>query len=115
MSDEEKKSTLKTVIDLCDRAFPTEINDDSRPICRKYQSQGAQTDVIAKDKDGRTALYLAAQHGHVEVVKVLLAKGAEVNMRGKDYDHALQVAAIGRHEEVVRFCSQRVRTSIQRH
>jgi ankyrin repeat protein len=29
----------------------------------------------AKDKNGRTALMLAAQHGHAETVRVLLEKG----------------------------------------
>lgn len=38
----------------------------------------------ARDKWGRTALFPASQRGYVEVVKVLLAAGADVNARDKD-------------------------------
>ena len=39
MSQDELRSTLKTVIDLCIEAFPETITKETRPICRKYQSQ----------------------------------------------------------------------------
>jgi hypothetical protein len=32
--------------------------------------------------DGRTALHLAAEHGHLAIVKVLAENGADVNYRG---------------------------------
>ena len=34
-------------------------------------------------QDGWTALMMASQAGHIECVKVLLDKGAEVNMQNK--------------------------------
>lgn len=33
--------------------------------------------------DGNTALHFAAMHGHVEIVKLLLAKGANIDARSK--------------------------------
>jgi len=36
-------------------------------------------DVNARDCDGDTALMLAAERGHIELVKVLLKNGADVN------------------------------------
>ena len=39
MSKDELRSTLETVIDLCIEAFPNTITKETRPICRKYQSQ----------------------------------------------------------------------------
>jgi ankyrin repeat protein len=36
-----------------------------------------------KDADGRTALHWAADKGHIEVIKVLLARNADVNARSK--------------------------------
>jgi len=41
--------------------------------------------VKAKDAFHQTALFLAAYHGNVEIVKLLLAKGAEINPKNADY------------------------------
>lgn len=37
----------------------------------------------AKDSGGRTALWYAASRGHVEIVKALLAHGADANVRDR--------------------------------
>jgi ankyrin repeat protein len=42
--------------------------------------------------DGATALILAAQNGHLEVLKLLIAKGADVNAKTKDGKTALILA-----------------------
>ena len=53
--------------------------------------------------DGATALYLASQNGHVEVVRLLLArKGVEVNKTAADGGTALMVASQKGRVEVVR-------------
>jgi len=44
----------------------------------------AGTDVNAKDKDGWTALLMAASRGKKEIVKLLLAKGAKVNAKSNN-------------------------------
>jgi ankyrin repeat protein len=43
-----------------------------------------------RDSDGHTLLYLAAEHGHQRMVKLLLDKGADVNAQGGYYGNALQ-------------------------
>ena len=45
-------------------------------------SQVASVD--SRDKQGRTPLFLAAEHGGTEAVKILINNGA--NMRAKDVD-----------------------------
>jgi tetratricopeptide (TPR) repeat protein len=39
MTNEEKISAVNGFIKLCGKAFPTEVTNESRPLCRKYQSQ----------------------------------------------------------------------------
>ena len=39
ISQDELTSTLDTVINLCNEAFPSTVTNETRPICRKYQSQ----------------------------------------------------------------------------
>ncbi|KAI0569585.1 ankyrin repeat domain-containing protein [Pyrenophora tritici-repentis] len=55
-----------------------------------------------RDSDGQTFLYLAAEHGHQRMVKLLLDKGADVNAQGGSYGNALQAASEGGHEAVVK-------------
>jgi hypothetical protein len=43
----------------------------------------AGADLEASDKDGRTALMLAAQYGRADTVRLLLAKGAKADARDK--------------------------------
>jgi len=38
-------------------------------------------DVNAKDITGETALMVAAERGHTEIVKLLIGRGADVNAR----------------------------------
>jgi uncharacterized protein len=50
-------------------------------------------DVNARDCDGDTALMLAAERGHIELVKVLLKNGADVNAENLNGETALMRAA----------------------
>ena len=58
--------------------------------------------VDAKEKDGVTPLWIAAQQGHLEVMKVLLEKGAVVDAKTNDGFTPLLIAAEYGHLEVVR-------------
>ena len=42
MSDSDLTSTVKTVVELCDRSFPIEISNKTRPLCRMYEGQVVQ-------------------------------------------------------------------------
>jgi len=61
----------------------------------------AGADVNAKDKDGVTALMLAAQRGETEIVKMLVAEDADVNAKNKDGVSALMLAAQRDNREIV--------------
>jgi ankyrin repeat protein len=50
-------------------------------------------DVNAKEKDGWISLHLAASHGHLDIVKMLLAmESVDVNVKEKDGQTPLHLA-----------------------
>ncbi|KAH7644156.1 ankyrin repeat domain containing protein [Dermatophagoides farinae] len=59
-------------------------------------------DINRKAKqNGQTALMLAASHGRVEITKILLECGAEINLQDNDGSTALMCAAEHGHNEVI--------------
>ena len=56
-------------------------------LTEKLLDAGAQVD--AHDKDGNTALMLASRNGHVDVVRTLLARGADPSARNNKGDSAM--------------------------
>lgn len=60
-------------------------------------------DIAATDEDGGTALHRAAENGHVDVVMLLLHKGADINFQKKKQRlTALHLAALNGHSAVVK-------------
>uniref|UniRef100_A0A6U0U134 ACB domain-containing protein n=1 Tax=Polytomella parva TaxID=51329 RepID=A0A6U0U134_9CHLO len=57
----------------------------------------------ARDEEGRTALHFAADRGHIDVAKVLLSYGADVNAQDVDGSTPLHYAALCQHQEMYNF------------
>jgi hypothetical protein len=49
----------------------------------------------------KLAIIFAAEYGHMENVRILSEKGADVNAKGGKYGNALQAASLGGHKEMV--------------
>ena len=62
---------------------------------------GTNIDTV-DDWTGKTALHYAAEYGHLEIAKLLLANGANVNRRDDDKTTPLYFAAVGGFVEVAR-------------
>lgn len=56
-----------------------------------------------KDYDNRTALHLAANHGHFDVVKYLVKHGAKVSVKDRFGNTPIEEARINGHEEIYEF------------
>jgi ankyrin repeat protein len=65
-------------------------------------AHGAQTD-FANDADVDTAVHQAARGGHIDVLKLLLAKGAKVDAKGVNQSTPLLLAAADDHNDCVEF------------
>jgi ankyrin repeat protein len=58
-------------------------------------------DVNAKDDDGWTPLFYAADEGHKEIAELFIAAGADVNAKTGRGFTPLYMAASGGHKEIV--------------
>ncbi len=58
--------------------------------------------VNAVDSDGLTPLHLAAEHGHRQIVELLLQEGADINAKSGFKRTPLHFAASSGHDEIVR-------------
>ncbi len=80
----------------------------------------AVTSFIAKGADvnakafGVTALIMASNYGHKEVVELLLARGSNINAEAESGETASMFASQEGHKEIVQLCSPRGPTSMQR-
>ncbi|MBT4884838.1 MAG: hypothetical protein HON55_01630, partial [Legionellales bacterium] len=59
-------------------------------------------DLNAKNKQGNTPLHMAAIGGHIDIVKVLLEKGAEVGIKNSQDYTALNIAHQGDNQEIIK-------------
>lgn len=54
----------------------------------------------AKDEDGNTPLHIAAECGHVNIVKMMLSRGADISVVNKEKKTCLDVAIESSKEKV---------------
>lgn len=64
-------------------------------------------DLNVKDQNGMTALMLAAESGHTEIVKTLIMLKANTKLVNKDRKTALDLARTNGHSEIVKLLTAR--------
>ncbi len=97
--------------DKADALWDAARNGDAAAVTRLLD---AGVDVNAKFRYGATALSYACDRGHLEVVKVLLARGADVNVKDTFYGSTPLLWAVSpamarkpQHVEIVRLLLER--------
>ncbi|XP_067660340.1 putative ankyrin repeat protein RF_0381 [Haliotis asinina] len=85
---------------LCDLYNASEFGDFSR--VNTILSQG-RINTDCQDWIGRTAVMCAALKGHLEVVQLLVTKGANVNLIDKFANNILHLACLGGDVDVVKY------------
>ena len=83
-------------MDLIDAATKGDLRAVSELLAK-----GAVVD-LKEGKYGRTALMRAVGNNHLNIVKILIEKGADVNARDHDGDTSLTIASSDGHVEVVK-------------
>ncbi|KAF3389987.1 Ankyrin-3 [Talaromyces pinophilus] len=76
------------------------FNGHPEILCRVDVNEIGGIDLV--DNSGETALRWASERAHLEIVQLLLEKGADVDARGGKYGTALQAAVEKGHVEIVR-------------
>jgi len=61
----------------------------------------------AKDKNGKTVLMYAATGRHLEALRFLIDKGADVNAKDKNGKTALSLASANMYPEIVQYLKAR--------
>ncbi|NWH38613.1 ANS1A protein, partial [Chloropsis hardwickii] len=81
----------------------TKVNEQNALEIKELKKYGPFDPYInAKNNDNETALHCAAQHGHTEVVKVLLEELTDPTMRNNKFETPLDLAALYGRLEVVK-------------
>ncbi|KAI1192637.1 hypothetical protein F5X97DRAFT_340069 [Nemania serpens] len=80
-------------------------------VARLLLSTG-KVGVNSKDNDGRTPLSWATEKGHGNVVRLLLERGADIDIRDKDTHTALSYATRGSHKDIVNLLQRRTTDKI---
>ncbi|KAH9944144.1 ankyrin [Epithele typhae] len=95
------------------RVTSTMVNEDedgentpSRMAIAGDVDGGPDADLNALDKNGYTPLHLAADRGHIEVVKFMLARGADRDLKDEDEYTAKELAEIAGYGDIVSLLSE---------
>ncbi|GFS26181.1 ankyrin [Elysia marginata] len=99
------------LIECINSGFKREDADKRCKILKKLVLYGADVNIQASGRHGKTAVMLASARGFLDCVETLGTCGADVNIRSCDGDTALSLAVESEHLDIVEYLTQRMRVS----
>ncbi len=97
-AEQQKKDTLSTSINMCEYSqflLNQKLNDNFSNDTLKHQV------INATDFYGKSPLLIAAEHGNIQMVRLLLYNDALVDAEDGDGDTSLHVSTVGGHQTIV--------------
>jgi ankyrin repeat protein len=87
---------------------------DCLGLRRLLEARQGRINVNALDAEGQTALHETCQLGNLELVKLLVRFGADVQLANRDGWSAVHIAAFGGHTDILLFLMQAVNLALRR-
>ncbi|KAL7951259.1 hypothetical protein V8C42DRAFT_356632 [Trichoderma barbatum] len=97
-------------LNLADNLDMTPLNYAVKSGCEnpvKLLSKAFGLDIDRQMYNGRSALWFAADRNHVNIIKLLLYNGANINIQDMDNDRPLDIAVKRGHKDVVKLLLER--------
>jgi hypothetical protein len=92
MSNHITSSSLKES-ESNEAMFQAVINNDIKSV------KSLKIDIV--DKQGKSLLHIAAEHGHLELFKYFISQGLNIKYKDNERNNAFYYACIGRNEEII--------------
>ncbi|KAH9981713.1 ankyrin repeat-containing domain protein, partial [Russula compacta] len=89
---------------LAEYKLDVNVRKEILPVSLNTDEPDAEED---EKNEGKLSLHTASQEGEVDIVKMLLDQGADINAQNPDYDTPLGLAAAKGNLEVVRLLIDR--------
>ena len=96
MSNHITSSSVKGSESDIDAIFHAVINNDIKSV-KSLKKNGL--DIV--DKQGKSLLHIAAEHGHLELFKYFLSQGLNIKYKDIERNNAFYYACIGGNEEII--------------
>ena len=94
ISSSLKKSEADIDSQITDEAmFQAVINNDIKSV--------NSLNINIVDKQGKSLLHIAAEHGHLELFKYFISQGLNIKYKDNERNNAFYYACIGRNEEII--------------
>jgi ankyrin repeat protein len=93
MSNHITSSSLKGSESDIDAMFQAVINNDIKSV--------NSLNINIVDKQGKSLLHIAAEHGHLELFKYFISQGLNIKYKDNERNNAFYYACIGGNEEII--------------
>lgn len=97
ISSSLKESDLETDSQIT-AMFHAVISNDIKSV-KSLKKNGHNIDIV--DKQGKSLLHIASEHGHLELFKYFIRKGLNIKYKDSKKNNAFYYACIGGNEEII--------------